>query len=105
MITFLFPTRKMDMENLDDLCALRPRGLFQNSRDERVSVNLDTPWLSDGQAQEVLATRLADRLVVRPAVVPPLGQEATFRFVASWHAHLKGLPRRGMEPSSTRSTP
>ena len=25
MITFLFPTRKMDMENLDDLCALRPQ--------------------------------------------------------------------------------
>ena len=40
MITFLFPARKMDMENLDDLCALRPRGLSENSRDERDSVNL-----------------------------------------------------------------
>ena len=29
MITFLFPTRKMDKENLDDLCALRPRGLLK----------------------------------------------------------------------------
>ena len=39
MITFLFPTHKMDMENLDDLCALRPRELLNF---KETSETLDT---------------------------------------------------------------
>jgi hypothetical protein len=87
------------------VCSQTSRTL-ENSRDERDSVNLDTPWLTetDGQAQEVLLTPMAGRLAGFRAFVPSLGQKAPVSHVAPWRPCQTGLQRAGMGCASSRPT-